>query len=533
MSEPLDLRVCVVVIVYNDADRLAEAVRSALTQGEVVGELVIVDDASTDATPEVCARLAAEDPRVRIVRRADNSGGCGSPRNDGVRAARAARIVFLDSDDVLPPGAVAVLSAAADAHDAEVVAGLCVRRELPRVRDVPWQPQLFTTAAVHADPELRPETVWDTLSVNKLYDRAFLLEHDIRFPDGAAHYEDFVFTARLYAAGPRLAVVPDHVYTWHVRRDGGDPSISLRRDRVANWLDRLDAHRQVVDIFTEAGRTALRAAALTKFLEHDLRLYLRDLGARTAEYREEWWRACRAHLASFEPEAFARAFPTARWAAAVIAAHETPAGVARLAELAAEPPRLIGPYPEHAGTPVWDETGPKVVLDGLAEIAPADLPAVVEANVRGTVGNTLDVTVHDLYGRLAAAGPVRLDLELRDRHGIEVRAVGVREGLLRGLADASGWSTTVTVEGTVLAGAEPFTVWDVWARVHLAEGPPLVTKVRAGTGLGRRLRPDLRHGVAFVQFYRTASRSLAIRHAGGGVGVREVLGARLRRRRAS
>ncbi|MGC0418501.1 glycosyltransferase family 2 protein [Embleya sp. AB8] len=531
MSELVDSRVGVVVIVYNDADRLADAVCSALDQGGIVGEVVVVDDASTDGTPAVCARLAAADSRVRVVRRERNSGGCGAPRNDGLAAARAARIVFLDSDDVLPPGAVEALVAAADRHGAQVVAGLCVRRELPRVRDVPWQPRLFTGEVGYRDPAERPETVWDTLSVNKLYDRAFLLDHDIRFPDGAAHYEDFVFTARVYAAKPRFAVIPDHVYTWHVRREGGDPSISLRRDRIGNWLDRLDAHRQVVDIFTEADAPALRTAAQTKFVEHDLRLYLRDLPSRPAEYRQPWWDAARKHLAALDADAVRAAFPAARWAAAVLAARPEPTGLARLAELAAEPPRLLGPYPIREGTPVWDETAPEPALTGLADLTPAELPVVVEANVLGPRGNVLDVTVHDLYGRLAAAEPSRIDVELRDRHGDEVRALGVRDGRLRAVPGADAWTGRVSVEALDPAGPESFAVWDVWVRVHLAAGPPLVTKVRAGRGLGRRLRPDLRNGLAFVQFHATASRSLAIRYAGGGAGIREVLGARLRRRR--
>jgi glycosyltransferase involved in cell wall biosynthesis len=521
--------VSVIVIVFDDARRLAAAVESALAQGPRVGEVVIVDDASTDETPAVCAKLAAADPRVRVARREHNSGGCGTPRNDGVRAARCDRIAFLDSDDVLPPGAIDALSAAADTHDAHVVAGLCVRRELPHVRDLPWQPQLFTTASVHVDPAERPQTVWDTLSVNKLYDRGFLIANGLRFPDGAACYEDFVFTARVYAAGPRFAVVPEHVYTWHVRRDSGAPSLSLRRDRVANWLDRLDAHRQVVAIFTEAGKPTLRAAAQTKFVEHDLRLYLRELCTRSADYQESWWRTARTYLADLEVEALDASCPAAHWAASVIGAHEAVTGVRRLCELATEPPRLIGPYATRGDTPVWDTSPPEVVLAGLADIAAADLPATIEADVRGPRGGHLVVTVHDLYGRLAVAGPVRLDLELRDRHSDEVRVLGVREGLLRALPRGSAWTTVIAVHGSDLAGSGPFTVWDMWARVHVAAGPPLVTKVRAGAGLGRRVRLDLRHGIAFVQFYSTASHSLAIRHAGGTHGLREIAGARLRR----
>src|SRR5262249_37658541 len=156
------------------------------------------------------------------------------PRNDGIDAARYPWLVFLDSDDVLPPKAVDTLLAVALRHGADVVAGLCVRRELPGGREIPWQEQLFTTESGHKRVAGRPQTLRDTLSVNKIYLRDFLASRGIRFPDGSAHYEDFVFTARVYAAGPRFAVTPETVYIWHVRYGTGQASISLRRDRIQN-----------------------------------------------------------------------------------------------------------------------------------------------------------------------------------------------------------------------------------------------------------------------------------------------------------
>ncbi|MFE3204119.1 glycosyltransferase family 2 protein [Embleya sp. NPDC059237] len=528
------VRVGVVVIVYDDAALLSDAVRSALAQGPAVTEVTIVDDASTDASAAVADRLAAEDSRVRVIRRSVNSGGCGTPRNDGVDASRADWIVFLDSDDVLPPGAVSALVDAGVREGADVVAGRCVRRELPRVRDVPWQPDLFARPGVFDGLAGRPRTVWDTLSVNKAYRRAFLIEHDIRFPDGAAHYEDFVFTARVYAAGPRFVVITDDVYTWHVRRAAGDPSISLRRDRVRNWLDRLDAHRQVLEILDPVPE--LRLVAETKFVDHDLPLYLRDLHARDEAYRAEWWSSTRAHLAGFDPRALALARPAARWAAAVVRAREEPVDLLRLSRLAADPPRLTGPLRERDGVPVWDDRAPAVELDGLAAIPTAELPVEVRATVHAGRRSVLDVSVRDLYERLRPGRPHRIELELRDRHGEAVRVAGAGTGVLHEESvdpDGGSWSTTIGLDNTLLSTGEPFTVWDVWAVVHLRDGTHLETKVAAGAGLGRRVQPDLRHGLALAQFYATASGSLAIRFAGGVGGVREVLDARIRRRRAS
>ena len=88
----------IVVIVFNDAERLPRAVRSALRQTLSDLEVVIVDDASTDATAQVATRLAAAAPdRVRAHRLEFNSGGCSRPRNTGIDLARGRYVMFLDS----------------------------------------------------------------------------------------------------------------------------------------------------------------------------------------------------------------------------------------------------------------------------------------------------------------------------------------------------------------------------------------------------------------------------------------------------
>src|SRR5258705_10162186 len=91
----------VVVIAYNDAERLPRAVGSVLNQSLGDVEVVIVDDASTDATGRLADGLAAAHAdRVRSVHLPENSGGCGGPRNVGIEHARCAHVMFLDSDDV-------------------------------------------------------------------------------------------------------------------------------------------------------------------------------------------------------------------------------------------------------------------------------------------------------------------------------------------------------------------------------------------------------------------------------------------------
>jgi glycosyltransferase involved in cell wall biosynthesis len=98
ISRPL---VSIVIPAYNAEKYLADAVRSAQTQDYEHLEVIIVDDGSTDSTPELAKGFAAADARVRVV--SQSNGGLSSARNTGLRHARGDFVSFLDSDDTLHP----------------------------------------------------------------------------------------------------------------------------------------------------------------------------------------------------------------------------------------------------------------------------------------------------------------------------------------------------------------------------------------------------------------------------------------------
>ncbi|MEU5954186.1 glycosyltransferase family 2 protein [Streptomyces sp. NPDC047525] len=529
-------QVCVVVIGYNDAAHVADAVRSALAQGPAVREVIAVDDGSTDGSGELLAALAQEDPRVKPIRRAANSGGCGTPRNDGIEATTSAYVMFLDSDDVLPPGAVDALLKAAARHDAEVVTGLCVRRELPSGRETPWQPMLYKKPRLIARPELRTRLVHDTLCVNKLYRTDFLRRHALRFPEGRFTYEDFVFTARVLAAGPRIALITDPVYVWNVRRTAAKLSISLDRSGIANWQARMEAHRQSVEILRAAPSASgtagkrLARAARAKFIDHSLRMYARELTTRSPEYRQEWWTATRAYLATFDTADLDAAPAPGRVIARVIQASPEPRDLPRLQEVAARPARLSPPYPlsPDGVTPVWSPDLPQVTLEHLLVRPIRLLPLAVDAELRPRAHRSrLTLRLHELYGRVADAGPTTVDVELAPRGG---EGPSLRRTAAFKPADTEGgatWLTEVVLDLGSLGGG----VWDLRLRLHFDDGTARETTARAvaGPGLLRRTALPSRRGLLLAQPYATQAGNLAVRLAPGMRGVAGVARRRLAR----
>lgn len=94
--------VTVGVPVYNGAEYLAEAVDSLRSQTLDDFELLIADNASTDDTPAICRRLAAEDARIRVIRHERN---IGAPRNWNclVAEARGRYFKWASCNDVCAP----------------------------------------------------------------------------------------------------------------------------------------------------------------------------------------------------------------------------------------------------------------------------------------------------------------------------------------------------------------------------------------------------------------------------------------------
>jgi glycosyltransferase involved in cell wall biosynthesis len=92
--------VTVVITTYNRAQFLKRAVQSALQAGSEL-EVIIVDDCSTDETPDLCAKLAD----VRYIRLTKNQG-LAHARNAGAAESSSEFIAFLDDDDLRLPGSI-------------------------------------------------------------------------------------------------------------------------------------------------------------------------------------------------------------------------------------------------------------------------------------------------------------------------------------------------------------------------------------------------------------------------------------------
>lgn len=92
--EPL---VSVIIPIYNTAKYLKRCVDSVIQQNYKNLQIILVDDGSQDASPQICDYYKSKDSRVVVIHK--ENGGSSSARNEGIKIADGEFLVFVDSDD--------------------------------------------------------------------------------------------------------------------------------------------------------------------------------------------------------------------------------------------------------------------------------------------------------------------------------------------------------------------------------------------------------------------------------------------------
>ena len=108
ITPPLSVKpeLSVIIPVYNLENYLNDCVESIVAQNIDAMEIILVDDGSTDASPQLCDQLALRYPQhVRTIHKPN--GGVNTARNAGLDAACGEFITMVDGDDIIKPGTFA------------------------------------------------------------------------------------------------------------------------------------------------------------------------------------------------------------------------------------------------------------------------------------------------------------------------------------------------------------------------------------------------------------------------------------------
>jgi glycosyltransferase involved in cell wall biosynthesis len=271
-------KVSVIVPTHNcgsHIDRLVASLqRQSLPASEF--EVIFVDDGSTDDTPQRLADLAAAHPHFHLVRLEHNSGWPSRPRNVGVEQARGEYVFFADDDDWFADEALERLHDCARTYDADIVVGKMAghRRSVPR--------ELFRQNRF--DATLANAPLIDSLTCHKLFRRAFLDKHELRFSEGPhRRLEDHRMVVRAYLLSGRTCVLADYTCYHHQRRIDAGNVTATRLDPVEYYAGLREA-LDIVDAHVPPG--ALRDRLHRRWLRNEMVERLR--GRRMTDAPQDW-----------------------------------------------------------------------------------------------------------------------------------------------------------------------------------------------------------------------------------------------------
>ncbi|WP_220213243.1 glycosyltransferase family 2 protein [Streptomyces shenzhenensis] len=176
-------------------------------------EVIAVDDGSTDGTGEYLEEFAARAAMTVTVIRQENSGGPSGPRNVGLAKAAGRYVFFLDADDRLGDEALERMVAMADKNGTDVVLGKVegINRKGPQSM---WGKSLDRTDVFSSNIKF-------ALSAQKLFRRALLERHGMRFDESLWTGEDALFTMEAYLRADGVSVIADYPCYYLVGREDG------------------------------------------------------------------------------------------------------------------------------------------------------------------------------------------------------------------------------------------------------------------------------------------------------------------------
>ena len=159
----MDKLVSIIMPVYNAAFFLEETLQSVALQTYTNWQLVIVDDGSTDSSPELCKKFALEhEDKCLLLQSKKNQSGAGACRNIGWKICSAEYVIFLDSDDTL--ASYCLQQRTDNLHENDVV---IFKQYYWEINSRPPYPLFTGTAANREDAIvafMRMEAPWQTMA---------------------------------------------------------------------------------------------------------------------------------------------------------------------------------------------------------------------------------------------------------------------------------------------------------------------------------------------------------------------------------
>lgn len=294
--------ISVIVPMYNVERYVADCLASVLRQDVASVEVLVVDDGSTDRSADIVRGMARGDRRVKLISQAN--AGQGPARNRAIRRARGEFLVFVDSDDIVPPGSFRSLLTALRRTGSDFAVGGVRRLD----GEVTFRPSW--SVVVHEHDRTRttiddfPAAMLDVVAHHRIIRRSFWLDKIGGFRSGV--YEDHVPMVAAYLRAKRFDVLSRVVYDWRLRAEG--TSTGQQKHDLANLEARIAVKEEAQELVRREASPAVQAAWVGRVLNIDFPPFVEQALRADDGYRRTLQRALTTYvdLASAEALGYVR-----------------------------------------------------------------------------------------------------------------------------------------------------------------------------------------------------------------------------------
>ena len=219
--------ISVIIPVFNVKDYLTECLESVVNQTYKNLEIIIVDDASTDGSSEICDNYAKMDNRIKVFHQEKNQGQSVA-RNKGIDNSKGNIITFIDSDDFIHERMIEVLYENLNKFNADI--SFCDFSREAIDKDIKSKPKLIEKYTMYETLYERNNPVVGNCA--KLYKKSIF--DNIRYPEGKI-YEDAFIIHRIIENAEKFVFIDDKLYYWRIRKGS-----TTEQNYTLKFLDYLD-----------------------------------------------------------------------------------------------------------------------------------------------------------------------------------------------------------------------------------------------------------------------------------------------------
>lgn len=246
LIEDKDLKISVIIPVYNAERYLNRCIEAVLAQTHKDLEIILINDGSTDASGEIIHSFKDE----RIIMIEKKNGGVSAARNDGLKKASGSRIVFVDADDYPDPEYIGKMSAAMDRNECgmavcgfrcrdmegHVTGGFPNQREALCLRGNGYLSREEVVAGIMLHESIA-SCLW-----NKMF-KAELLS-GMWFDETIAIGEDLLFLIEYVGRCDAFYLVCEPLYNYLINPTGAMKTITEQASFDPKWLSEWDSIRR-------------------------------------------------------------------------------------------------------------------------------------------------------------------------------------------------------------------------------------------------------------------------------------------------